>query len=134
MIPELGHFALIIGLAFALCLSIVPLIGVAQNNQQLINSAKPLSFGLFLFVGISICLLAYSFTVDDFSVKYIANHSNSLLPYYFKISAVWGGHEGSMLFWVFALKCHVYSLLHFFGEKKVGSRKVLFSKPIFMKS
>ncbi|KXJ51158.1 MAG: cytochrome C biogenesis protein CcmF [Colwellia sp. Phe_37] len=103
MIPELGHFALIIGLAFALCLSIVPLIGVAQNNQQLINSAKPLSFGLFLFVGISICLLAYSFTVDDFSVKYIANHSNSLLPYYFKISAVWGGHEGSMLFWVFAL-------------------------------
>ena len=103
MIPELGHFALIIGLAFALCLSIVPLIGVAQNNQQLINSAKPLSFGLFFFVGISICLLAYSFTVDDFSVKYIANHSNSLLPYYFKISAVWGGHEGSMLFWVFAL-------------------------------
>ena len=103
MIPELGHFALIIGLAFALCLSIVPLIGVAQNNQQLINSAKPLSFGLFFFVGISICLLAYSFTVDDFSVKYIANHSNSLLPYYFKISAVWGGHEGSMLFWVFTL-------------------------------
>ena len=57
MIPELGHFALIIGLAFALCLSIVPLIGVAQNNQQLINSAKPLSFGLFLFVGFSIVLL-----------------------------------------------------------------------------
>lgn len=103
MIPELGHFALIIGLAFALCLSIVPLIGVAQNNHQLINSAKPLSFGLFFFVGISIVLLAYSFTVDDFSVKYIAGHSNSLLPYYFKISAVWGGHEGSMLFWVFAL-------------------------------
>ena len=103
MIPELGHFALIIGFAFALCLSIVPLIGVAQKNQQLINSAKPLTLGLFLFVTISIVLLAYSFTVDDFSVKYIANHSNSLLPYYFKISAVWGGHEGSMLFWIFAL-------------------------------
>ena len=103
MIPELGHFALIIGFAFALCLSIVPLIGVAQKNQQLINSAKPLSLGLFVFVAISIVLLAYSFTVDDFSVKYIAGHSNSLLPYYFKISAVWGGHEGSMLFWVFAL-------------------------------
>lgn len=103
MIPELGHFALILGLAFALCLSIVPLIGVAQNNQQLINSAKPLSFGLFFFVSTSICILAYSFTVDDFSVKYIASHSNSLLPYYFKISAVWGGHEGSMLFWIFAL-------------------------------
>jgi len=110
MIPELGHFALIIGFAFALCLSIVPLIGVAQNNQQLINSAKPLSFGLFLFIGISIFLLAYSFTQDDFSVKYIANHSNSLLPYYFKISAVWGGHEGSMLFWIFALTCWTFAV------------------------
>ena len=110
MIPELGHFALIIGLAFALCLSIVPLIGVAQNNQQLINSAKPLSFGLFLFVGFSIVLLAYSFTVDDFSVKYIANHSNSLLPYYFKISAVWGGHEGSMLLWIFALTVWTFAV------------------------
>ncbi|MFT5635468.1 MAG: cytochrome c-type biogenesis protein CcmF [Cognaticolwellia sp.] len=110
MIPELGHFALIIGLAFALCLSIVPLIGVARNNQQLINSAKPLSFGLFLFVAISIFLLGYSFTVDDFSVKYIASNSNSLLPYYFKISAVWGGHEGSMLLWVFALTCWTFAV------------------------
>ncbi|MBA6389241.1 heme lyase CcmF/NrfE family subunit [Colwellia sp. BRX10-3] len=110
MIPELGHFALIIGLAFALCLSIVPLIGVAQNNQQLINSAKPLSFGLFLFVAISIFLLGYSFTIDDFSVKYIAGHSNSLLPYYYKISAVWGGHEGSMLLWVFALTCWTFAV------------------------
>ncbi|MBA6292042.1 heme lyase CcmF/NrfE family subunit [Colwellia sp. MB3u-70] len=110
MIPELGHFALIIGLAFALCLSVVPLIGVAQNNHQLINSAKPLSFGLFFFVAISISLLGYSFTVDDFSVKYIAGHSNSLLPYYFKISAVWGGHEGSMLLWVFALTCWTFAV------------------------
>ncbi|MBA6297418.1 heme lyase CcmF/NrfE family subunit [Colwellia sp. MB02u-9] len=110
MIPELGHFALIIGLAFALCLSVVPLIGVAQNNHQLINSAKPLSFGLFFFVAISIFLLGYSFTVDDFSVKYIAGHSNSLLPYYFKISAIWGGHEGSMLLWVFALTCWTFAV------------------------
>ena len=110
MIPELGHFALIIGLAFALCLSIVPLIGVAQNNQQLINSAKLLSFGLFLFLAISIILLAYSFVVDDFSVKYIANHSNSNLPYYFKIAAVWGGHEGSMLLWIFALTVWTFAV------------------------
>jgi cytochrome c-type biogenesis protein CcmF len=110
MIPELGHFALIIGLAFALCLSVVPLIGVAQNNHQLINSAKPLSFGLFLFVAISIFLLGYSFAVDDFSVEYIAGHSNSLLPYYFKISAIWGGHEGSMLLWVFALTCWTFAV------------------------
>ena len=110
MIPELGHFALILGLAFALCLSVVPLIGVAIKNQQLINSAKPLSFGLFLFLLISISLLAYCFVVDDFSVKYIASHSNSLLPYYFKISAVWGGHEGSMLFWIFALTAWTFAV------------------------
>jgi len=103
MIPELGHFALIIGLAFAICLSIVPLVGVVTKQQQLITYAKPLTFGMFAFVAISIITLGYSFVTDDFSVLYIASHSNSHLPYYFKISAVWGGHEGSLLLWVFSL-------------------------------
>ena len=103
MLPELGHFALILAFAFAVCLSCLPLIGVSTNNDKLIQSAKPLSLALFVFTAISISILAYSFATDDFSVKYIAGHSNSLLPIYFKISAVWGGHEGSMLFWVFAL-------------------------------
>jgi len=103
MIPELGHFALIIGLAFAICLSIVPLIGVTTKNHQLITYAKPLTFGMFAFVAISIITLGYSFVTDDFSVLYVAGHSNSHLPYYFKISAVWGGHEGSLLLWVFSL-------------------------------
>lgn len=103
MIPELGHFALIIGLAFAICLSIVPLVGIATKHQQLITYAKPLTFGMFAFVAISIITLGYSFVTDDFSVLYIASHSNSHLPYYFKISAVWGGHEGSLLLWVFSL-------------------------------
>ncbi len=103
MIPELGHFALIIGLAFAICLSIVPLIGVVTRHQQLITYAKPLTFGMFAFVSISIIILGYCFVVDDFSVLYVASHSNSHLPYYFKMSAVWGGHEGSLLLWVFSL-------------------------------
>jgi len=103
MIPELGHFALIIGLAFAICLSIIPLVGIATKQQQLITYAKPLTFGMFTFVAISIITLAYSFVTDDFSVLYIAGHSNTHLPYYFKISAVWGGHEGSLLLWVFSL-------------------------------
>ncbi|WP_371376303.1 heme lyase CcmF/NrfE family subunit [Thalassotalea aquiviva] len=103
MIPEIGHFALIIAMAFAICLSIVPLVGVYNQNQRLIYLAKPLTFGMFLFTSVSLVLLAYSFVVDDFSVKYIAGHSNSELPYYFKISAVWGGHEGSLLLWVFSL-------------------------------
>ena len=120
MIPELGHISLIFGLAFAVCLSIVPLLGVAQNNIRLMIFAKPLSFGLFFFVSVSICLLAYSFATDDFSVKYIAGHSNSLLPIYFKISAVWGGHEGSMLFWVFALTGWTFAVAVFSKSKEVS--------------
>lgn len=103
MIPELGHFALVVGLAFAVCLSVVPMIGVLGGNQKLITYAKPLTFGMFAFTAISLLILAYSFVVDDFSVRYIASHSNTHLPYYFKVSAVWGGHEGSLLLWVFSL-------------------------------
>jgi len=103
MLPELGHFALIIGLAFAICLSIIPLVGLASNQQRLVGYAKPLTFGMFAFTAISIIILGWGFVTDDFSVKYIASHSNSHLPYYFKISAVWGGHEGSLLLWVFSL-------------------------------
>jgi cytochrome c-type biogenesis protein CcmF len=110
MIPEIGHFSLIIALAFAIALSVVPLVGVAKDNHRLIGFAKPLSFGLLAFVALSISLLAYSFATDDFSVKYIAGHSNSHLPYYYKISAIWGGHEGSMLFWVFALTSWTYAV------------------------
>ncbi|OUS27917.1 c-type cytochrome biogenesis protein CcmF [Thalassotalea sp. 42_200_T64] len=110
MIPEIGHISLIIAFAFACCLSVVPLVGAWQNNSRVMNFAKPLSFGMFLFVTCSIVILAYSFATDDFSVKYIAGHSNSLLPIYFKISAVWGGHEGSMLFWVFSLTAWTFAV------------------------
>ena len=103
MIPELGHLSLIIGLAFAFLLASVPLIGVARKDQYLVRYAWPLSYGMFFFIFLSVIVLGYSFAVDDFSVAYIAHHSNSQLPIFFKIAAVWGGHEGSLLFWVFAL-------------------------------
>jgi cytochrome c-type biogenesis protein CcmF len=107
LIPELGHLALIIALAFAICLSIVPLVGVQSPQQsslkKLVGYAKPLTAGMFAFTTLSIIILAYSFVIDDFSIKYIASHSNSHLPSYFKVSAVWGGHEGSLLLWVFSL-------------------------------
>jgi len=107
LIPELGHLALIVALAFAICLSIIPLVGVQSKQQssfkKLVGYAKPLTAGMFAFTSLSLVILAYSFVVDDFSVKYIASHSNTHLPYYFKISAVWGGHEGSLLLWVFSL-------------------------------
>ncbi|NMP15847.1 heme lyase CcmF/NrfE family subunit [Thalassotalea sp. Y01] len=113
MIPELGLLSLIIAMAFAVCLSIVPLVGVYGQNQRLINYAKPLTSAMFLFTTISILLLGYCFVVDDFSVKYVAGHSNSQLPYYFKISAVWGGHEGSLLLWVFSLTAWTMAVAKF---------------------
>ncbi len=113
MIPELGHFSLIIALAFAMCLSTIPLIGVYANQPKLAGYAKPLTFGMFIFTTISLVILGYSFVVDDFSVRYIAGHSNSHLPYYFKISAVWGGHEGSLLLWVFSLTAWTMAVAQF---------------------
>ncbi len=113
LLPELGHLALVISFAFAVCLSFIPLIGVHTSEHRLISYAKPLTFGMFIFTAISICILAYSFVIDDFSIKYIAGHSNSHLPYYFKISAVWGGHEGSLLLWVFSLTAWTMAVASF---------------------
>ena len=117
LIPELGHLALIIALAFAICLTLIPLIGVHSPEQsslkKLMTYARPLAYGMFFFTGISIVILAYSFVVDDFSIKYIASHSNTHLPYYFKISAVWGGHEGSLLLWVFSLTAWTAAVARF---------------------
>ncbi|MCW8331201.1 heme lyase NrfEFG subunit NrfE [Photobacterium sp. SDRW27] len=103
MIPEVGHYALILGFAFALLGGIVPVVGLLQKDSYLIRYAWPLSYGAFLFITAAIGLLGYSFAVDDFSVAYIAHHSNSQLPLFFKLAAVWGGHEGSFLFWLFSL-------------------------------
>ena len=113
MIPELGHFALILGLAFALLLSVVPLVGVARNDELLTRYAWPLTYGMFIFIAISIGILGYSFATDDFSIAYVASHSNSHLPEFFKIAAVWGGHEGSLLFWVFTLSLWSASVAKF---------------------
>ena len=113
MIPELGHLALIIGLAFAFLLASVPLIGVARKDQYLVRYAWPLTYGMFFFIFLSVIVLGYSFAVDDFSVAYIAHHSNSQLPIFFKIAAVWGGHEGSLLFWVFALSGWTAAVAYF---------------------
>ena len=105
MIPEFGHLALILGAVFALLGSVIPLIGFAKKDPHLIRYAWQLSYGAFGSISLSLFLLAYSFAVDDFSVSYIAAHSNSHLPMFFKIAAVWGGHEGSLLFWLFSLVC-----------------------------
>lgn len=103
MIPELGFIALLIAFFTALLLAILPQFGLYKRQPLLISSAWNLSYLFSFFISISLICLAYSFAVDDFSVAYIAQHSNSQLPLFFKIAATWGGHEGSMLFWLFAL-------------------------------
>jgi len=100
MIPELGSIALIIALAFALLLSILPLWGTLRHDPKMMALAKPLTYGQGLFIGFAFFVLAYAFVSNDFSVLYVAEHSNRLLPVYYRFCAVWGGHEGSMLLWV----------------------------------
>ncbi len=100
MIPELGTFSTILALCLALILSTVPMIGAYTGNKLWVDYARPLAKGVFFFLSLAMLFLAYAFQTDDFSVVYVAQSSNFNLPWYYKISAIWGGHEGSLLLWV----------------------------------
>ncbi|MBE9525734.1 MAG: heme lyase CcmF/NrfE family subunit [Proteobacteria bacterium] len=103
MIPEIGNFSLIIALAIAFFLATVPMIGAQKNNLQLMQFSRYAVVAQFFCILVSFIALTYSFTIDDFSVRYVAANSNSALPMMFKISAVWGAHEGSFLLWLLIL-------------------------------
>lgn len=103
MIPELGFLALLIASLCAFLLALVPQVGIFLRKPYMIGTAWNLSYLFGIFTCIALFCLAYAFALDDFSVQYVAHHSNSQLPIFFKVSATWGGHEGSMLFWLFAL-------------------------------
>ncbi|MBQ85390.1 MAG: heme lyase NrfEFG subunit NrfE [Gammaproteobacteria bacterium] len=103
MIPELGSFSLILALCLSALLGGLPIAGAHFNNQVWISMARPLTAGVFVFLGLAISALAYAFITDDFSVSFVAQHSNTLLPMRYKFTAVWGGHEGSFLLWTFML-------------------------------
>lgn len=100
LITELGYFALILALVLALLQAILPTVGVIKNQVQWQRLAPSLSVAQFLTMMISFCALVAGFIYNDFSLVYVASHSNSLLPWYYKISATWGGHEGSLLLWL----------------------------------
>ncbi len=100
MLPELGNFSLILALALALLLSLWPLIGVQLKNEAWIKLARPLAYALGGFILFSYACLTYSFIINDFTVTYVANNSSIQLPVWYRICAVWGAHEGSMLLWV----------------------------------
>ena len=103
MIPEIGHFALILALLLALVQGTLPIIGASNGKSQWVALARPVAQGQYMFVLLAFICLTYSFISSDFSVAYVANHSNSALPLQYRIAGVWGGHEGSLLLWVMML-------------------------------
>ncbi|WP_205952094.1 heme lyase CcmF/NrfE family subunit [Pantoea stewartii] len=103
MMPELGSFLLCLGVALALLLSVYPLWGAWRQDARLTGLARPLAVGLFGCVAGAFGLLVWAFIVNDFTVSYVVNNSNSLLPVYYRIAATWGAHEGSLLLWVLLL-------------------------------
>ncbi|MEQ1602277.1 MAG: heme lyase CcmF/NrfE family subunit [Methylophilaceae bacterium] len=103
MIPEIGHFALILALLVAFVQGTFPIIGAARGNAAWMGLAKPAARAQFLLIVLAFFCLAYAFAAKDYSVLYVASNSNSQLPLQFRIAAVWGGHEGSLLLWALIL-------------------------------
>ena len=103
MIPEFGHYALILALCIALIQGVLPLVGAHQGRREWLVLARPAAQIVFLLLAIAFLTLAWSFYSNDFSVLYVAEHSNSQMPVIYRLGAVWGGHEGSLLLWIFLL-------------------------------
>ena len=113
MIAELGHFSLILALAMAIIQSTFPIVGAATGNLTYMSLARPAARLQFLFVSISFGILVYSFLINDFSISYVANNSNTLLPWVYRFSAVWGAHEGSLLLWSLILSIWTIAVTFF---------------------
>jgi cytochrome c-type biogenesis protein CcmF len=103
MIPELGHFALLLAWCVAGIQGVLPLVGAQRHLPRWIALARPATAATFALVAIAFGCLSWAFYVNDFSVAYAAGHSNTGLPTMYRLSAVWGGHEGSLLLWVLML-------------------------------
>ena len=112
MIPELGNFILSVSASLSLCMFSLAFFKKYINTDTSYYMCKNLSFFILFFIFLSFCLLSYAFLIDDFSLRYVANNSNVALDNIYKISAVWGSHEGSILLWVFVLSiwCFLISL------------------------
>jgi cytochrome c-type biogenesis protein CcmF len=93
MIPELGHFALILALLVAATQGIVPMLGAARNHSRMMALARPAARVQFALVATAFGCLAWSFATNDFSVQNVASNSNSELPLHYRIAATWGSHE-----------------------------------------
>ena len=107
MIPEIGHYALMLALGLSLIQGTMPIIGARTNDPVLMSMAVPAALAHFVFVAIAFGALALSYLMSDFSVLNVFENSNSAMPFLYRLTSVWGNHEGSMMLWV--------SILAFFG-------------------
>ncbi|KXG87079.1 heme lyase CcmF/NrfE family subunit [Agrobacterium bohemicum] len=103
MITEIGHYALVLALGVALVVSTLPVFGARRNDKALMDIAPVGSVLLFLLVGMSFAALTHAYAVSDFSLKNVYENSHSLMPMLYKLTGVWGNHEGSMLLWLLIL-------------------------------
>ncbi len=103
MLPELGQFALILALLLALVQCVLPIYGAWRGNAALMAVGRRAAAGQAVFVVLAFGILTYAFVSQDFSVTYVAQNSNLELPWYYRFSAVWGAHEGSLLLWILIL-------------------------------
>ncbi len=103
MLPELGQITLILALLVALLQAILPLAGAHRGKAAWMAVARPAAYGQLFLLLAAFVVLTVAFVTQDFSVKYVAENSNSLLPMMYRYSAVWGAHEGSLLLWVLVL-------------------------------
>src|SRR5579863_5093800 len=105
MLPELGHFALILAMLLAALQAFFGIAGPALGRDRWIAAVTPAVAGQFVMIATAIGVLVTGFVGNDFSVAYIAENSNSALPLFYRVTALWGAHEGSLLLWIFLLGC-----------------------------
>ncbi len=103
MLPELGQIALILALLIATVQAVLPLAGAQRGIASWMALARPAAYAQLALVGLAYAILTHAFVTQDFSVQYVTQHSNSLLPMVYRFTAVWGSHEGSLLLWVLVI-------------------------------
>jgi cytochrome c-type biogenesis protein CcmF len=115
MIVEVGHFALVLAFALSLVVSVVPLVGARIGDARLMATAEPASLAILALVAISFAALTTAYVQSDFSVANVWENSHSLKPMLYKVTGVWGNHEGSMLLWILILAAFA-ALVAIFGS------------------
>jgi cytochrome c-type biogenesis protein CcmF len=111
MLVELGHFALILALMLAAAQAWFGLAGPALKRERWLSTAPFAACGSFVFIALAVGSLIHAFVANDFSVRYVADNSNSALPLFYRVTAMWGAHEGSMLLWILVLSLWTMALV-----------------------